>query len=403
MTIVLFIETMEDPKISELKGSIDGWKVKLDVPSDMEIYGVERRELSHSHALAHIFRESFKHGSIENLLHVIKGRSSENHDCRKVLNKIGKSSLNVQGLDVKTEVGVVDGRCDIVMMAKLAGCGIDKLRIVLENKVYAKESNDQTSKYYSHYSIEEEPTVYLFLTPVTDTQTCSCPHFVHITYQDLYDGIFLPLIGESGVSESLKRFVESYIKALSLPTRESNKREIMALDMNMKAEIEKFFNQYGPYISDMLDILNADTNDTADARKAKECGRKISVQLAKHNGGEILKTLVFPLIERIAVRNNVQNYDDMAKLFPKSLISQKKQGGAHLIYTSDMLKDVKDNYGERFKIAVNGQEYHVLAYVPAWKDHWKEIIAYMENHSEYFEQEEVDEMRSALQKLDFTK
>ena len=90
MTIVLFIETMEDQKISELKGSIDGWKAKLDVPSDMEIYGVERRELSHSHALAHIFRESFKHGSIENLLHVIKGRSSENHDCRKVLNKIAR-------------------------------------------------------------------------------------------------------------------------------------------------------------------------------------------------------------------------------------------------------------------------------------------------------------------------
>ena len=176
----------------------------------------------------------------------------------------------------------------------------------------------------------------------------------------------------------------------------------MALDMNMKAEIEKFFNQYGPYISDMLDILNADTNDTADARKAKECGRKISVQFAKHNGGEILKTFVFPLIERIAVRNNVQNYDDMAKLFPKSLISSQK-GSAHLIYTGDMLKDVKDNYGERFKIAVNGQEYQVLAYVPAWKDHWKGIIAYMESNSEYFKQEEVNEMRSALQKLDFTK
>ena len=75
---------MEDPKISELKGSIDGWKAKLDDPSDMEIYGVERRELSHSHALAHIFRESFEHGSIENLLNLgilYAGRDRGDEDC----------------------------------------------------------------------------------------------------------------------------------------------------------------------------------------------------------------------------------------------------------------------------------------------------------------------------------
>ena len=392
------MKSLSIDKIQDIKNRIDKLRVGLDTPSDMEIYGIERRELSHSHILAYIFKTTYKYGSIESLLWLIKDKDLSCHACKETLDNVDLHNVVIDKLEVDTEVCVdKNRRCDIVMMVTFGTCPIQKIRIVIENKVYAKEGDDQTLAYYSHFSCKSDPAVYLFLTPVNDEQKCACEEFIHITYQDLYDKILQPLSESDDIDSKMKALLKSYIKSLGLPTQYSNKRKIMALDNELKMEIENFFNEYGAYISDMLDILNADTNDTKQAKSAKQSGVKISTQLKSGNGKLLLQTLVCPLIEKIAVRNNVKSYNEICNLFPQRLVA--KRGSAHLIYNKDMLKNINDKYGERFPIKVYDQEYYILIYSQAWKDHRDHIIEYMENHPEYFNSEEIAEMSNALKQL----
>ena len=407
---------MNADAIKKVEERINRLKEIYNEPSDMEKYGIERRELSHSQALLYIFEKSFHLGTFQKLVNIIYEKDSHGY-AKSALNGLNLDNIQISDIKVKTEESTENGRCDIVIIAKLVNAEIDKLRIVIENKVCASENKDQTSRYYDHYSRDNQlPTLYVFLVPVSSDESCSCPYFVRITYQDIYDRILSDLSRNS--NGELQKFVENYIRALGLPTQNSKTRNIMALDNKFKTGIEDFFNDCGPDILsilktesevflekcgldilDMLDILNADTDSAADDIRQKY-GDKILRMLPKERAKEVLESQIFPLIEEIAIRNDIKSYEEMCVLFPKSLISPQG-GSAHLIYTKDMLPLIQDNYGDRFPIEVDNQEYYVLAYAPAWTDHGrKDVVGHMETHPEYFNVEEIEKMKKALDELD---
>lgn len=407
---------MNADAIKKVEERINRLKEIYNEPSDMEKYGIERRELSHSQALSYIFEKSFHLGTFQKFVNIIYTKDSHGY-AKSALNGLNLDNIQISDIKIKTEESTENGRCDIVIIAKIVNAEIDKLRIVIENKVCASENKDQTSRYYDHYSKDNQlPTLYVFLVPVSSDESCSCPYFVRITYQDIYDRILSDLSRNS--NGELQKFVENYIKALGLPTQNSKTRNIMALDDKFKTGIENFFNDCGPDILrmletenkvflekcgsdmlEMLDILNADTDSAADAIRQKY-GDEILRMLPKERAKEVLESQIFPLIEEIAIRNDIKSYEEICDLFPKSLVSTES-GSAHLIYNKNMLKNINDKYGKRFPIKVYDQEYYVLAYPLAWTDHGKkDVVEHMETHPEYFNAEEIEKMNKAIDELE---
>lgn len=245
---------MNADAIKKVEERINRLKEIYNEPSDMEKYGIERRELSHSQALLYIFEKSFHLGTFQKLVNIIYEKDSHGY-AKSALNGLNLDNIQISDIKVKTEESTENGRCDIVIIAKLVNAEIDKLRIVIENKVCASENKDQTSRYYDHYSRDNQlPTLYVFLVPVSSDESCSCPYFVRITYQDIYDRILSDLSRNS--NGELQKFVENYIRALGLTTQNSKTRNIMALDNKFKTGIEDFFNDCGP---DILSILKTES------------------------------------------------------------------------------------------------------------------------------------------------
>ena len=134
------------------------------------------------------------------------------------------------------------------------------IRIIIENKIYSKEYENQTSKYYAYFSNdlkylekkgigyrpykkhtskqkyvydeflhsreENEIQVYAYLTLHSDKEmevlyskegaVCGCEYFIHITYQDILDNIILPLIKSASILPRYKVILEEYAETIRL-------------------------------------------------------------------------------------------------------------------------------------------------------------------------------------------
>ena len=116
------------------------------------------------------------------------------------------------------------------------------ITIVLENKVWTNEhktgrsGNDQTQEYYDSVTKQnaaavqqnkQEPypnPIFEYLTP-TGMDDCKCSHYAHITYQDLLELVFTPIVESARVTESVKLKVRQYIEALDFRDRTIAVRE----------------------------------------------------------------------------------------------------------------------------------------------------------------------------------
>ena len=219
-------------------------------------------------------------------------------DCETISFELGKSG------EVKTEKSTrgirldnTKGYIDLYIKGYLSGPnGKVPLHIILENKIDNKEQHHQTWKYYMYFSHDNQkkieeckwlkkegisiefnkkngsrqgpqykcPTqygdfiVFAFLTPHSDEQmeelyedennvnnkVCpECKHFIHITYQDLYNNILKPLVNSPKVEEFSRMKLKEYMETLStIPvSKYLGKFKIMAEDP-MKVESQLYYN-----------------------------------------------------------------------------------------------------------------------------------------------------------------
>ncbi len=106
------------------------------------------------------------------------------------------------------------------------------IRIIIENKVEAKEREDQTTQYYNY----AQPTAkdfryntFVFLTP-DESQMPSCDQFVQLTYQKLCDVVIKPCLSHPGLPVESKYLLEQYL--LNLRTTPKRGGRVMALPNN---------------------------------------------------------------------------------------------------------------------------------------------------------------------------
>ena len=146
-----------------------------------EIYGVARRELSHSSFLAWLFDSQADHGlgalACNKLMIMLASHENRNYP---ILNPflVGQQMLRNE---VTTECAIDNGRPDIIIIDK-----DNNIRLIIECKVVAKETNDQTARYYKADGKEKDghTNIYVYLTP-NGADSPKCKEFIHINYQEI--------------------------------------------------------------------------------------------------------------------------------------------------------------------------------------------------------------------------
>ena len=300
---------------------------------------VSRRELSHSMFLSELFKDDSFHGlgslPLQLLLEVILHRANKQETKmietgQDVMFATLKSAilardLHISDIQVSTEESFKDvnnnsGKVDIFISCRVKPLKRDSnnkyvefINIIIENKIYAKEQDDQTQKYYEHFNAflknkadqavntnlrrggpRSIHNIYVYLTPATLLEiegcsdvSCKCKEYVQICYQDILDFVLDPLLNSSEISQRGKFFIDEYRRSLGVSFEDvesshscSGKKgkvntTIMAISKEDSDEISLLWNKYKDLFIATLNEVNRLNDDENEDTKCAEGKRTL--------------------------------------------------------------------------------------------------------------------------------
>lgn len=177
-------------------------------------------------------------------------------------------------------------------------CGVDAkdvtaktLQIIIENKIDSPEGGkkannttgvseydnaSQTTRYYlgtkystfvadfeSPKSVDGKDTLqlYVYLTPNEPSSDKSIDnHYIQISYQDIVDGILLPMLSSSSLSSRNRFFIEEFLNQLVYPNLDGAiMYPSIAIGKEHSKELSGIWNKYQPLLTDCA-IAAAESN-----------------------------------------------------------------------------------------------------------------------------------------------
>lgn len=285
------------------------------------ILNIERRELSHSAFLKWLFDINGSHNLNDEPLKKLLRHIANADDCKNILNETEKIKVDnvinafligdytIKDFNIETERAVVGcenkGRIDI-----FANFGIFKKKgesnknteekelkenivLVIENKIDASESNNQTT-IYSEWVKEKYKgyiPILIFLNP--NGEDCSSNEFITISYQDILEYVIEPLLNME-TNDDTKIILEDYIVNLGQPKKqvdgdeEDNDLEtILAVSKKNKETFTKLLGKYKK-------LLNASL-------------------VAKYNGNNLLQNIFGDKLS--SIKNDIKENDKLLSSF----------------------------------------------------------------------------------------
>jgi hypothetical protein len=252
-----------------------------------EILGVSRRELSHSSFIAWIINSSESHGisdfGLRRLLEILMMSKFwvMKKNNQPIFDNIITGSYQLIFCNVRREVSIGEvGRVDVLVEVELSINKIKhRIRIVVENKVLAREGNDQTNRYFNHYSNLDDGFInlYVYLTPISslalmelNEPECENKNFIQICYQELVDSLLEPAMLQS-TDEGTNLILGQYIQSLSQPSFGEDENDfergmIMAIGKEERELLEKFWEGNQKVIQAALYAISSDPNQDEDVR-----------------------------------------------------------------------------------------------------------------------------------------
>ena len=184
-------------------------------------------------------------------------------------------------------------RIDLVIECEIKSEDIKakKLQIIIENKIDSSEGGrktnkitgvpeyddaTQTTRYYlgtKFSSIEfglgtkeecdglETLQLYVYLTPESQQNATGIDkHFIKISYQDIVDGILMPMLSSSNLSSRRRFFLEEFLNQLVYPSLNgTSMRPSIAIGKEHSAELSDVWNKFQPLLTDSA-IAAAESN-----------------------------------------------------------------------------------------------------------------------------------------------
>lgn len=160
-------------------------------------------------------------------------------------------------------------RIDILLQCDLSAEGLKSrpMQVIIENKIDSKEGRkknngktgvdvydtaSQTERYYMATQRNDVYQWYVYLTPEPTSQDAPTdPHFIHITYQDILDGIIIPLLASSSISSRARFFLEEFRNQLTFPSLNcASVQPSIAIGIEQSKELTDIWKDYEKLITD---------------------------------------------------------------------------------------------------------------------------------------------------------
>ncbi len=240
---------------------------KINQNSILDIYGIARSETHHSKFLAWLFNPNESHNTgelaLRKLLNIAVRRGLEQNNQSKdflwvkkrVLTSASLSSTSTSNVQVLTESYVeaqgkkgAKGRID-VLVSNLA-LGGELINIIIENKIYSNEHDEQTTTYFEgiNKKFPDKKNIFLYLTPkpnwempIKNGPSCICKDFIEINYQDILTEVLTSIL-EEPISSATRIAIEDYIHCITSPSIHSKNYNSMATDKETNEMLKKFWD-----------------------------------------------------------------------------------------------------------------------------------------------------------------
>lgn len=265
-------------------------------PSIFSALGVSRRENTHSNFLAWLLTpgpEKNNHGlgdlPLRKFLETISLACTLPHSRGKIFPElsaaIAAGTYSLSEITVEREKPLGDGRADIFIQGNIEFDGSKTLLIILiENKIKSSEHDSQTERYLKAVRASvSHPNIFLciYLTPLLNRDyelrgkpDCKAQEFIQLNYQYLADYVIEPC--KNSLPEgSIKRYLDEYLLALSLPETRQNKGDIiMAVNSEEKDLLARFWEKHKDLLTAVMlsigDYVPLDDAEKEIVSKASE-------------------------------------------------------------------------------------------------------------------------------------
>ncbi|MGB5989950.1 MAG: PD-(D/E)XK nuclease family protein [Marinifilaceae bacterium] len=247
----------------------------------MEIYSINRKEIKHTSFFKWLFdtNTEIAKSALKKILDVIITKSDLNTFSNELQQLIILGNYEIDYWNSIENLSVNNGFVDLYIELKIANFNVE---IIIENKIYSNEHNDQTQRYYDHFSKENKNTekIFLYLTPISTLELeklieaeCCCKNYIQINYQTIVDQIIEPII-EEGVNKNIEFILQDYLKALSSPvsTKENNNK-YMAISNKENELLSRFWEENEDLI---LKAVEATKDNTHIEPERRDTASKIS-------------------------------------------------------------------------------------------------------------------------------
>ena len=240
---------------------------KINQNSILDIYGIARSETHHSKFLAWLFNPNESHNTgelaLRKLLNIAVRRGIEQNNQsedflwvkKRVLTSASLSSTSTSNVQVLTESYVeaqgkkgAKGRIDILIQN--VELGTEPINIVIENKIYSNEHDEQTTTYFEgiNKKFPDQKNIFLYLTPKSNWElpikngpSCTCKDFIEINYQDILTEVLTSIL-EEPISSATRIAIEDYIHCITSPSIHSKNYNSMATDKETNEMLKKFWD-----------------------------------------------------------------------------------------------------------------------------------------------------------------
>lgn len=183
--------------------------LEFQEPNIWQILGISKREERISRFLAWLLNPQVGHSFGDQFLKTLLVRALQTDIGReKDITPVDVLVLDLSTVSVKTEFYIDKRRCDIVVYSlQKKQQALDKekgLICIIENKIAARESDNQTVDYYQKslqkFSPKDYPNrIYIYLSP--DGNPSLDDHFIPLSYRDIYE-LIQELTSDQEISET---------------------------------------------------------------------------------------------------------------------------------------------------------------------------------------------------------
>ena len=135
----------------------------------------------------------------------------------------------------------------------------EKIKYVLGTGVEAYDNASRTERYYMATRRDDMYQWYVCLTPqpvipkrhYSKENEPEDPHFIHMTYQDILDGIIVPLLASSSLSSRTRFFLEEFRNQLTFPSQSgASVLPGIAIGNDRSEELTPVWKEYEDLITD---------------------------------------------------------------------------------------------------------------------------------------------------------